>query len=90
MRGWRAAVSPRRSNKVGVTASLNITYKAPCMANQIVVLVAETTKVEGRKAWVKGRLETLPKEGDKAVVLTEAEALFIEPRQAAQMRRVVV
>ncbi|KAJ8108275.1 hypothetical protein OPT61_g8281 [Boeremia exigua] len=82
---------PALPNKVGVTASLNITYKAPCMANQIVVLVAETTKVEGRKAWVKGRLETLPKEeGEKPVVLTEAEALFIEPRQAAQMKRVVV
>jgi hypothetical protein len=60
------------------------------MAGQIVVLRAETTKVEGRKAWVKGRLESLPiKEGDKTVVLTEAEALFIEPRQAASMRRVV-
>ncbi|KAJ4983693.1 thioesterase superfamily protein [Stagonosporopsis vannaccii] len=82
---------PALPNKVGVTASLNITYKAPCMANQIVVLVAETTKVEGRKAWVKGRLETLPKtEGEKPVVLTEAEALFIEPRQAAQLKRVVV
>ena len=82
---------PALPNKVGVTASLNITYKAPCMANQVVVLVAETTKVEGRKAWVKGRLETLPKtEEEKPLVLTEAEALFIEPRQAAQMKRVVV
>lgn len=82
---------PALPNKVAVTASLNITYKAPCMANQVVVMVAETTKVEGRKAWVKGRLETLPKsEGEKPVVLTEAEALFIEPRQAAQLKRVVV
>jgi acyl-coenzyme A thioesterase PaaI-like protein len=81
---------PALPNKVGVTASLKIDYKAPCMAGQIVVLRAETTKVEGRKAWVKGRLESLPiKEGDKTVVLTEAEALFIEPRQAASMRRVV-
>ena len=81
---------PALPNKVAVTASLNITYKAPCMANQIVVMVAETTKVEGRKAWVKGRLETLPKGDEKPLVLTEAEALFIEPRQAAQMKRVVV
>lgn len=82
---------PALPNKVGVTASLNISYKAPCMANQIVVLVAETIKVEGRKAWVKGRLETLPKsEDEKPVVLTEAEALFIEPRQAAHLKRVVV
>jgi acyl-coenzyme A thioesterase PaaI-like protein len=87
---------PALPNKVGVTASLKIDYKAPCMAGQIVVLKAETTKVEGRKAWVKGRLETLAKaehwegEGKKdGIVLTEAEALFIEPRQAASMRRVV-
>jgi acyl-coenzyme A thioesterase PaaI-like protein len=85
---------PALPNKVGVTASLKIDYKAPCMAGQIVVLKAETTKAEGRKAWVKGRLETLPKEGEwegkkEGLVLTEAEALFIEPRQAASMRRVV-
>lgn len=82
---------PALPNKVGVTASLNIQYKAPVMAGQVVVLRAETTKVEGRKAWVKGWLETLADEnkGEKAVVLTEGEALFIEPRQAAQMRRVV-
>ena len=59
------------------------------MAGQIVVLRAETTKVEGRKAWVKGRLMTLGSEEKEGVVLTEAEALFIEPRQAAQMKRVV-
>ncbi|KAF2856389.1 Thioesterase/thiol ester dehydrase-isomerase [Plenodomus tracheiphilus IPT5] len=83
---------PALPNKVGVTAKLDITYKAPVMAGQVVVLRAETTKVEGRKAWVRGWLETLvdEAEGEKAVVLTEGEALFVEPRQAAQMRRVVV
>jgi acyl-coenzyme A thioesterase PaaI-like protein len=82
---------PALPNKVAVTASLKIDYKAPCMAGQVVVLRAETTKVEGRKAWVKGWLETLADEskGEKSVVLTEGEALFIEPRQAASMRRVV-
>lgn len=86
---------PALPNKVAVTASLKIDYKAPCMAGQIVVLRADTTKVEGRKAWVKGRLETLVSEEEHAqgkmegVVLTEGEALFIEPRQAASMRRVV-
>ncbi|KAF1911791.1 HotDog domain-containing protein [Ampelomyces quisqualis] len=82
---------PALPNKVAVTASLKIDYKAPCMAGQVVVLRAETIKVEGRKAWVKGWLETLADEtkGEKSVVLTEAEALFIEPRQAASMKRVV-
>lgn len=70
-------------NKIGMTANLNINYKAPAMAGQCVVLRATTTKVEGRKAWVEGRLETLVAEGEKPVVLAEATALFIEPRQAA-------
>jgi acyl-coenzyme A thioesterase PaaI-like protein len=72
---------PALPNKVGVTASLTIDYRKPCMAGQYVVLKAETTKVDGRKAWVKGRLETLPAEGE-GELLVEAEALFIEPRQA--------
>ncbi|KAJ4367462.1 hypothetical protein N0V83_007045 [Neocucurbitaria cava] len=86
---------PALPNKVAVTASLKIEYKRPVMAGQVVVLRAETVKVEGRKAWVKGWLETLPqgvegmgreREGGCA---DGGEALFIEPRQAASMRRVV-
>lgn len=74
---------PALPNKVGVTANLNIDYRAPAMANQYVALRAETVKVEGRKAWVEGRIETLPSDGTEPVVLVEAKALFIEPRQAA-------
>jgi len=81
---------PALPNKVAVTASLKVEYKKPVMAGQIVVLRAETTKVEGRKAWVKGWLETLPaKEGDKVIILTEAEALFIEPKGAEKMKNIV-
>ncbi|KAE8842698.1 hypothetical protein HRS9139_01995 [Pyrenophora teres f. teres] len=85
---------PALPNKVGVTASLKVDYKAPCLAGQVVVLRAETVKAEGRKAWVEGRLETLGEwEGGVCVkegtVLTRGEALFIEPRQAKQMARVV-
>lgn len=81
---------PALPNKVGVTASLKIDYRKPCQAEQYVVLRAETTKVEGRKAWVTGRLETLVDEskGEVPEVLVEAEALFIEPRQAKAMQRV--
>ena len=74
---------PALPHKVGVTASLTINYRAPCKAGLYVVLKAETTKVEGRKAWVKGRLETLPADGSQGTVLVEADALFVEPRQAA-------
>ncbi len=70
-------------NKVGMTANLNINYRSPAPAGTFVVLRAKTTKVEGRKAWVEGHIETIVAEGEKPVVLVEATALFIEPRQAA-------
>lgn len=70
-------------NKIGMTANLNVNYRAPVIAENYVVLRATTTKVEGRKAWVEGRIETLGKEGEQPIVLVEATALFIEPRQAA-------
>ncbi len=75
-------------NKVGMTANLNINYRFPAKANQFVVLRATTTKVEGRKAWVEGRIETLVAPDETPVVLADATALFIEPRQAATMRKV--
>ncbi|KAE8144343.1 HotDog domain-containing protein [Aspergillus avenaceus] len=76
---------PALPNKVGVTANLNIDYRRPAMADAYAVLRAETVKVDGRKAWVQGRIETLPKNGEEPVVLVEAKALFVEPKQAAAM-----
>ncbi|RAK97055.1 PaaI family thioesterase [Aspergillus ibericus CBS 121593] len=76
---------PALPNKVGVTANLNLDYRKPAMAGNYAVLRAETVKVEGRKAWVEGRIETLPEDGQEPVVLVEAKALFIEPKQAAAM-----
>ncbi|KAL7628242.1 hypothetical protein AAE478_002441 [Parahypoxylon ruwenzoriense] len=72
-------------HKVGMTANLNINYRAPAPAGAYVVLKATTTKVEGRKAWVEGRIETLVNEGEgeKPVLLAEATALFVSPKQAA-------
>lgn len=70
-------------HKIGVTANLNIDYRKPTPANSFLVLRATTTKVEGRKAWVKGHIELLPKEGEKPVVVAEATALFISPKYAA-------
>ncbi|PWY81994.1 thioesterase family protein [Aspergillus heteromorphus CBS 117.55] len=74
---------PALPNKVGVTANLNLDYRRPAMAGNYAVLRAETVKVEGRKAWVEGRIETLPEEGKEPAVLVEANALFIEPKLAS-------
>ena len=70
-------------NKVGLTASLTLNYKKPVPANTYVCIRATTTKVEGRKAWVEGRIESLVGKGETPVVYVEASSLFIEPRQAA-------
>ena len=70
-------------NQIGVTASLTVNYRKPAPAGSFIVLKAETTKVEGKKVWVKGRIELLGKDETSGMVLAEAEALFIEPKYAA-------
>jgi acyl-coenzyme A thioesterase PaaI-like protein len=67
-------------NRIGVTANLNINYRSPAPAGSFYVLRATTTKVDGRKAWVKGHIETLTENGKDPVIIAEAEALFVEPR----------
>jgi acyl-coenzyme A thioesterase PaaI-like protein len=73
---------PALPNKIGMTANLTINYRKPSPAESFVVLKARTVKVEGRKAWVEGHIETLPKDGEEPVVLVEASALMVEPKQA--------
>lgn len=70
-------------HNIGMTANLNINYRSPAPADAYVVLKAVTTNVEGRKAWVEGRIETLADDGESPRVLAEATALFVSPKQAA-------
>jgi acyl-coenzyme A thioesterase PaaI-like protein len=81
--GMARCCFPALPNGIGVTANLNIDYRRPAPAESFAVLKAETVKVEGRKAWVEGRIETLPENGESPVVLVEAKALFVEPKHAA-------
>ena len=69
-------------NKIGVTANLNINYRAPAKAGSYVIVRATTMKVEGRKAWVKGRVETLGEGMEPGKLLVEGEGLFVEPKYA--------
>ncbi|KAH0843098.1 hypothetical protein FOPE_08287 [Fonsecaea pedrosoi] len=81
--GLARCAFPAMQNKVGVTANLNINYLKPTMAGQFLVLRAKTTKVEGRKAWAEGWIESLEvAEGEEPVKLVEASALFVEPKHA--------
>lgn len=76
-------------HKIGVTANLNINYKSPTKAGSYVVLKAKTQKIEGRKAWVEGRIETLGEDEQPGTVLVEATALYIEPKYASTMKTIV-
>jgi len=81
--GLARCAFPAMPNKVGVTANLQISYLKPTMAGQFLVLKAKTTKVEGRKAWAEGWIESLEvPEGEEPVKLVEASALFVEPKHA--------
>ncbi|ODA76628.1 hypothetical protein RJ55_07899 [Drechmeria coniospora] len=71
--------------KIGVTAALNINYRKPAPAGNYLVLRAQTTKVDGRKAWVKGHIELLAEPGEEPTILTEAEALYVSPKYASMM-----
>jgi 3'-phosphoadenosine 5'-phosphosulfate synthase len=81
--GLARCAFPAMPNKVGVTANLTINYHKPTMAGQFLVLRATTTKVEGRKAWAEGWIESLEvAEGEEPSKLVSASALFVEPKGA--------
>ncbi|MCJ1284706.1 hypothetical protein MMC26_004042 [Xylographa opegraphella] len=85
--GMARCCFPALPNQVGMTANLTLNYRRPCPSEGYVVLRAWTRQVEGRKAWVEGRVESLVEGEAEPVVYVDAEALFIEPRQAKTMSR---
>lgn len=62
---------------VGVTARLELDYKAPTHADQFVVIKTELQEAKGRKAVVTGSI--LDMQGN---VLVNARAVFVEPKFA--------
>ncbi|BCR92780.1 PaaI family thioesterase [Aspergillus chevalieri] len=73
----------------GMTANLNVDFRKPALPGRLYVLEAGTVRVEGRKAWVEGRLVCLPEIGNgeegEGVMVAEARALFVEPKFAESM-----
>ena len=78
----RCGAAALPSRMIGVTASLTVNYRKPVKAGSYVVLKAEVTRSEGRKVWVKSRIETLEPGVEPGKLLAEAEALFVEPKYA--------
>lgn len=75
-------------HNIAVTANLNVDYRKPTPAGSFLVLRAQTVKVEGRKAWVKGHIELLTEPGAEPIIMAEATGLFISPKFAAMMPRI--
>ncbi|KAF3389153.1 hypothetical protein F1880_003808 [Penicillium rolfsii] len=95
-------VSAAFPSGLGMTANLNVDFRKPALPDRVYVLRAETTKVEGRKAWVEGKMTYLPlplsapldakslvpdddllsEDHKDAVMVSEARALFVEPKFA--------
>ncbi|KAI0712816.1 Thioesterase/thiol ester dehydrase-isomerase [Cerioporus squamosus] len=71
--------------KVGVTANLNINYKAPTRADQFIVIKVKLDEAQGRKARVSGTVEDMA-----GNVLAEANALFVQPRYAKLLNSTAV
>jgi acyl-coenzyme A thioesterase PaaI-like protein len=64
-------------SRVGVTARLELDYRAPVKADQFVVVRTRRIEAKGRKAIVEGTMETLD-----GKVLVNAKAIFVEPKFA--------
>ncbi|TCD61993.1 hypothetical protein EIP91_007633 [Steccherinum ochraceum] len=63
--------------KIGVTANLNLNYRAPTRADQFLVVKTRVLEQKGRKVVVAGTVEDL-----QGTVLVDATAVFIQPKYA--------
>ncbi|KAI9655076.1 MAG: hypothetical protein M1829_000709 [Trizodia sp. TS-e1964] len=82
--GMARCCFPALPDKVGFTANLNINFRKPLRAGSFIVIKATTIKVDGRKALVEARIESLPKGDAEPVVFAEASGLFIQPKNGYQ------
>ncbi|EKM52983.1 uncharacterized protein PHACADRAFT_99105 [Phanerochaete carnosa HHB-10118-sp] len=64
-------------DKIGVTAYLNVNYRAPTRADQFIIIKTKLDELNGRKVKVSGVIEDVD-----GKVLAEANALFIQPKYA--------
>ncbi|KAI1749877.1 HotDog domain-containing protein [Xylaria castorea] len=79
------ACFPRLAGQIGVTAKLELDYKSPIPVHADVLIRADTVEVQGRKAWVNGSIE----DARDGKLLVKATGLFIEPKWAADIPKVM-
>ncbi|KAF5360170.1 hypothetical protein D9758_011351 [Tetrapyrgos nigripes] len=64
-------------DRIGVTATLNLSYRAPTKADQFIVIKTKLDRAKGRKVFVSARVEDL-----NGTLLVEASGMFVQPRYA--------
>jgi acyl-coenzyme A thioesterase PaaI-like protein len=79
------ACFPRLEGKIAVTAKLELEYKSPIDVDSVVLIRAETTEVQGRKAWVRGTIENV----NDGTIFVEAKGFFVEPKWSAQLPKMM-
>ncbi|QQK42593.1 Thioesterase superfamily [Penicillium digitatum] len=74
---------------LGMTANLNVDFRKPALPDRMYVLRTKTVKVEGRKAWVEGRMTylplTLPLSADSNGIVSDASLLREESEGAVMV-----
>lgn len=72
---------PYLPSRYGVTASLDLNYRAPVKSDSYCVLTSKIEEVKGRKIMVKGLMESLPETG-APTTLVEGSVILVEPKWA--------
>ncbi|KAJ5734909.1 thioesterase [Penicillium malachiteum] len=76
------------SNGYGVTGNLTIDYRSALPTNSYVVLRANVVKVDGRKVFVDGSVETLAViEDQQPKAIAHAKGIYLEGIQTAILER---
>lgn len=80
--GLSRCTFPSLPNKYGVTANLNINYKAPVPAESYLLLHAKVTDAKGRRVKAQGEIHTLKDVAADEQILVEGTVTMVEPRWA--------
>ncbi|KAK9465175.1 HotDog domain-containing protein [Lipomyces arxii] len=76
-------------NQIGVTANLSMNFRNAAPPNNIYILRAKVTEAKGRKVWAAATFETAPTKERAGVVVCDATSLFIQPKWASLLPRII-
>ncbi|CAG8579156.1 10074_t:CDS:2 [Ambispora gerdemannii] len=83
-------VIPCFPEKNAATVYLNINYRAPCPSDAIIKCYVKIADLEGRKAFVEGRIETIEDDDNdniNNIVVVDANGLFVSIKKIETNRK---